>query len=229
MSGGRRRWARLTAWAVVLVVAGSLAATLVHPTHGPSARFGADAASPTLTVTVSSQFAFAVSTNQVNPGDLVHVVILQTDDVEHTFTLSSVPDFSFNPSTNTTADLLAFFHAHTPLVNVTIPSGAGGTYYANFTAPSTVAKYEYVCLIPGHFQAGMYGFLGVGESGGGSTSSQTPGAPVFIITGVIVALVVIAIVLGFVIGRRRGSVHEMPPERLGYPEPKSPPPPPSAP
>ena len=36
------------------------------------------------------------------------------------------------------------------------------------------------------------------------------------------ALTVIAIVLGFVVGRRKGSEFEMPPERLGYPEPSAP-------
>ncbi|MCI4365916.1 MAG: hypothetical protein L3K10_07675, partial [Thermoplasmata archaeon] len=48
------------------------------------------------------------------------------------------------------------------------------------------------------------------------------GSAVFIIVGTIVVLTVIAIVLGFVVGRRRGAVHEMPPERLGYPEPRLP-------
>lgn len=217
MSGGQRRWARLAAWGLAVVIASSLWAVAGH---GAQAAVRTDQGTSTLTITVSAQFAFAASTDEVNPGDLVHVVVLQTGDVEHTFTLSSVPDFSFNPATNTTTDLNSFFHDHLPFVNITIPAGAGGTFYANFTAPSSVAKYEYVCLIPGHFQAGMYGFLGVGEpGGGGGGTSPGPGAPVFIITGVIVALVVVAIVLGFVIGRRRGGVHEMPPERLGYPEP----------
>ena len=44
----------------------------------------------------------------------------------------------------------------------------------------------------------------------------------FIISGTIAGLVVLALVLGFVIGRRKGAVHEMPPERLGYPEPALP-------
>jgi len=55
-----------------------------------------------------------------------------------------------------------------------------------------------------------------------STSAQGPGAALFIIIGTIVSLVVIALVLGFVVGRRKGAEHEMPPERLGYPEPLAP-------
>ncbi len=73
------------------------------------------------------------------------------------------------------------------------------------------------CLIPGHFP-GMYGLLGSGEPGSGGSISTGPGAAVFIIGGTIAGLVVIAIVLGFVVGKRRGSHDEMPPERLGYPE-----------
>jgi hypothetical protein len=47
---------------------------------------------------------------------------------------------------------------------------------------------------------------------------------VFIIGGTIAGLVILAIVLAFVIGRRRGSHDEMAPERLGYPEPSQQPP-----
>jgi len=69
----------------------------------------------------------------------------------------------------------------------------------------------------------MYGFIAFGEPLPSnltvSAASVGPGEAVFIIVGTIVALTVIAIVLGFVVGRRRGSSEEMPPERLGYPEP----------
>ena len=86
--------------------------------------------------------------------------------------------------------------------------------------------YEFVCTEPGHFTNGMYGFIAFGENLPGnltvSATSTDPGAAVFIIVGTIVSLVVIALVLGFVVGRRRGSVYEMPPQRLGYPEPESP-------
>jgi hypothetical protein len=85
--------------------------------------------------------------------------------------------------------------------------------------------YEFVCLEPGHFQSGMYGFIAFGMNLPAnltvSVASTGPGAGVFIISGTIVALVVVALVLGFVVGRRKGSEFEMSPERLGYPEPPS--------
>jgi len=65
----------------------------------------------------------------------------------------------------------------------------------------------------------MYGFLGVGVNVG-----PPPGPPipwgVYYIAGGVTILVVSAIVAGFVVGKREGSKYEMPPERLGYPEPK---------
>jgi plastocyanin len=184
--------------------------------HGPIRLAASPAVSDTLTVTVGSAFTFTLSTDEVTPGANVTVTVVQTDDVEHSFTLSAIPNFAFTDA-NTTADLLAFFKAHAPLVNVSIPAGQGETT-ATFVAPP-FGEYEYVCTVAGHFQAGMRGFLGSGEHGSSAASNDGPGAPVFIIGGTIAGLVVLALVLGFVIGRRRGSHDEMPPERLGYPEP----------
>lgn len=182
---------------------------------GPG-RVTVGVASNSLTVTVGSTFSFTLSTDEVTPGDNVSVTIVQTDDVQHTFTLSSVANWAFTDA-NTTSDLQKFFAAHPPLVNVTIPAGQS-TLTASFIAPA-FGEYEYVCLVAGHFQAGMRGFLGSGEHGSSSSTNDGPGAPVFLIGGTIAGLVVLALVLGFVIGRRRGSHDEMPPERLGYPEP----------
>lgn len=185
------------------------------------------AATGALTVTVGSALQFTLSTNEVTPGANITLTIVQTDDVEHTFTLSNVSGVTFT-STNTTGDLLTFVREHPPLVNISIPSGQA-TYQYHFIAPP-FGEYAYFCLIPGHFPS-MYGLLGSGEPGSGGSISTAPGAAVFIIGGTIAGLVVIAIVLGFVVGKRRGSHDEMPPERLGYPEqaPGSPPTPPTPP
>ncbi|MGI0054034.1 MAG: hypothetical protein ACRECR_07270, partial [Thermoplasmata archaeon] len=84
-----------------------------------------------------------------------------------------------------------------------------------------LGTYEFVCEIPGHFQAGMFGFMGSGVAVGAPAGPPVP-TGLYIITGVIVGLVVIAIALAFVVGKRRGDTDRMPPERLGYPEPKDP-------
>jgi plastocyanin len=179
---------------------------------GPAARPGA---SDQLTVTVGEALAFTLSTDEVTPGDNVTLTIVQTStDLGHTFTLSSVAGLTFS-ATNSTVDLLRFVHDHPALVNFTIPAGQT-TYTTTFIAPP-FGLYAYFCLVAGHFPA-MYGLLGSGEHGSTAAPYDGPGAPVFIIGGTIAGLVVVALVLGFVIGRRRGSHDEMPPERLGYSE-----------
>lgn len=206
---------------LVLLVsaAGYASATAPH-------RAARNGATENLTVTVGTAFAFTLSTDEVTPGDNVSVTLIQTGDVDHTFTLLNAPNFQFNYSssggaTDSSAHIMGFLAVHPPLVNVSLPAGAN-TYSASFIAPP-FGLYEYLCLKSGHFQAGMWNILGSGEHGGVAVSTNTgPGAPVFIIAGTIAGLVVLAIVLGFVVGRRRGAAHEMPPERLGYQEPTTP-------
>jgi plastocyanin len=207
-------WKSLGA-AILLVLFLSLAGLV----HAGSARAGVSphaGGTDQLTVTVGTAFAFTLSTDMVTPGDTVDLTIIQTATTDHTFTLSSAANFALDPNVNSTLSVVQFLHAHPPIVNITIP-GTPQTIHATFTAPS-LGEYQYLCTVSGHFQAGMYGTLGSGEHGSTAAVNNGPGAPVFIIGGSIVALVVAAIVLAFVIGRRQGAMHEMPPERLGYPE-----------
>lgn len=179
--------------------------------------------STALTVTVGTLFQFTLSSNEVQPGETVDVSLIQTSSTVHTFTLLNATNFQFNWSSSSSDSLphiYAFLHAHPPLVNFTF-GAAPATGSASFVAPA-FGEYEYLCLEPGHFAAGMWGLLGSGEagSGGAAGTNDGPGTPVFIIAGTIAGLVVLSIVLAFVVGQREGSKHEMPPERLGYPEPK---------
>jgi plastocyanin len=242
VSPGYRRAVALGIGVILLTMLwGASAASSPAPA---SARAHIDASGQAvewLNVTVSNALQFTVSTNQVTPGDLVHVVVTQTGDIPHTFTLSPTAGYEF-PVTDASSDLTTYFSNHPPLVNVQVTGTLPGeVFYGNFTAPA-YGEYEYVCTEPGHFPS-MSGLLGSGEAGGATATDNGPGAAVFIIVGVITSLVIICLVLGFVVGKRRGSEDEMPPERLGYPEgprpaappgppptaPAHPPPPPSAP
>jgi plastocyanin len=176
-----------------------------------------------LAMTASSGFAF--DPNLVsNVGTGINITVTFTDgDVQaHTLLISSREGWVI-PNTYSEDQLNNFIKAYPPLFY--IPAANPGTYVGNFTSPPT-GWYEFICNETGHFQEGMYGFIAFGEALPSnltiSLANDGPGAAVFIIVGTIVALTMIAIVLGFVVGRRRGGIHEMPPERLGYPEPRAP-------
>jgi plastocyanin len=177
-----------------------------------------------LPVTASKGFAFSpdlISNTPVNTS--VTVTFTDGDTLSHSFTISSREGWVI-PSSYQAGDLAAFFTHYPPLFSLLV-NNSGQQVVANFTSPP-VGWYEFVCNQSGHFEQGMYGFIAYGENLPSnltvSALSTAPGAAVFIISGTIVALVVVAIVLGFVVGRRRGTRHEMPPVRLGYPEPSAP-------
>ncbi len=195
------------------------------------------AGSSTVDVTGTTSYQFQPSGfNDVAPNTTVQVTFTDAGALSHTFSILDRQGVVIPTTTSSTA-LNALFTQYGALVVVNA-SGAGN-FPGTFTSPG-VGWYEFVCQIPGHFQSGMYGFIAFGEALPANLTvtapNEGPGAAVFIIIGTIVALTVVAIVLGFVIGRRRGSSDEMPPERLGYPEPPAapdgfplPPPPPGAP
>lgn len=86
----------------------------------------------------------------------VDILVTNTGSLGHTFTLAGQSNYTLSPANFTT-----YFTAHPPLVSVTVPSGAGSTVWANFTV-SVAGVYQYICEVPGHFAAGMYGYLYVG-------------------------------------------------------------------
>jgi len=172
-----------------------------------------------MTVGANGAFAFAPSDiSNVPPGENVTIQFSNLGAIPHTFTLSTLVNYTlpYEGNTNLTSTFLV---QHPPSVNVLIPGTQGSDVAtAVFTAPTAIGSYQFFCAEPGHFASGMEGFLGVGISVGPPAAPPGIGLPVFIISGTIVGLVILAIVLGFVVGKREGSTHEMPPERLGYPE-----------
>jgi uncharacterized cupredoxin-like copper-binding protein len=178
------------------------------------------------TFALSAEQGFSFSPSEIsNVATGVNVTGQVTDadttGTAHTFTIMSVQGVVLP----TTTDIATYLAAHPAMATVNLTS-PGVTYPVTFKAPAT-GWYEFVCQEPGHFAQGMFGFIAFGEALPANLSTaapnESPGAAVFIIIGTIVSLVVIALVLGFVVGRRRGAVYEMPPERLGYPEPELPP------
>jgi uncharacterized cupredoxin-like copper-binding protein len=178
-------------------------------------------ASDSIAVTTTAPYLFDPNTfEQVPTNSTIDVTVTDADTLAHTFSILDLEGVVLPSS----ADIAALFNAHGALVSINV-SGAGDVVSKSFTSPGP-GWYEFVCQEPGHFQSGMYGFIAFGMNLPANLSVTTgptgPGAAVFIIIGSIVSMVVVAIVLGFVVGRRRGSEFEMPPERLGYAEPPSP-------
>ena len=84
------------------------------------------------------------------------VLVTNTGNLGHTFTLAGQTNVTLTPATYT-----AYFAQHPPLVNVNVPSGAGSTVWANFTVAAP-GVYQYICEVSGHFANGMSGLLYVG-------------------------------------------------------------------
>ena len=226
-----------SAVAVALSLAVVLGGVLALSTAVPARAASTDAnGATTFSVSAVAGYSFNPSTvENVASGTNVTVTFTDLDVQAHTFTIYGRQGVVIPTSTDPGALVtLVYGSGVKPLVNINLTNGNGQQQAASFPAPP-VGWYEYLCMEPGHFNSGMFGFIAFGEALPANLSvsapSTGPGAAVFIIVGTIVSLVVIAIVLGFVVGRRRGSEDEMPPERLGYPEPTvpEPPPPPSGP
>ncbi len=178
------------------------------------------AAGASISMTVSDALAFTPNAiSNLVPGSSITVTIQNLGHFAHTFTVSSFVNYTLPYLNNNNLTAAGgFLTQHPALFSGNITASQGSVTPFTFTAPSKIGSYQFFCTISGHFPLGMEGFLGVGVAVGSVSVNTGPGLPVFIISGVIVALVVLAIVLGFVVGRRKGSRHEMPPERLGYSE-----------
>lgn len=225
--------------AVVLILSAALAlsgvAALVETVPVRAQSVDANGATTFAVSADSSGFSFTPSTiADLASGTNVTVTFSDLASIGHTFTIYGRQGVVI-PTTTQSAALVGLVYNDTykPLVNINL-SGTD-SQVVSFPAPPAPGWYEFLCMEAGHFELGMYGFVAFGEALPANLSVSSPntgpGAAVFIIVGTIVSLVVIAIVLGFVVGRRRGSAEEMPPERLGYPEPPipEPAPPPSSP
>jgi len=195
----------------------------IVPATSPASRSVPQSSLPTTVTVTASNFAFAVSTNELAPNSTITVSFYDASSTPHTFTLSSVQGVAIDQGTYGD-DVNEYFAQHPFYASVGL-SGMGNATLTFHSPP--VGWYEFVCNVSGHFALGMYNALGFGVpapanlTGGGTTVSV--GWPVYVIAGTIVGLVILALVLGFVSGQRKGSQHEMPPERLGYPEETPPP------
>lgn len=126
-------------------------------------RVGSGVSSGTFALSVqtaSSALAFVpnvlVIQNTTNFPITVSVAVSNLGTTTHTFTLTGQNNLTLNPSNFTT-----YFQTHPPLANVQVPTTSGQVVYANFTITGKGA-YQFICEAPGHYNAGMDGWLYVG-------------------------------------------------------------------
>jgi hypothetical protein len=222
---GRATRRAVVAFVLAVLVVGGSAAALVGTAPARAAGAVHVATSGTLQVTADVGFAFTPDAfSQVPLNTTITVTFYDVDTIAHSFSISSRQGVEISPSASE-GELNTLFTQYPAFFNHAL-NGTGDQYTGTFQSPAKAGWYEFVCLEPGHFQNGMYGFIAFGQNLPANltviAADPNPGAAVFIIVGTIVALVVIALVLGFVVGRRRGATYEMPPQRLGYAEPDLP-------
>ena len=206
-TAGFRRGVRPGPWLAALGLLLMAGMGSAHAAAGP-----ASAPSPTLdyvNITTTSSFSFLPSAFTVYPGASVHLEIVQGSTAAHTFTLSSVANATI-PSSDTASQLGAYFHAHLPLVNLSIPASTSKPVYRNFTAPP-VGTYEFVCLF--HFSSnGMHGVMTSSTSGvSGASPISIPPTELAIAAG---ALIVFLAGIVFVMRRRRLRAEALRPRRV---------------
>jgi len=120
---------------------------------------GGGGAAVNVTLNLTDAPSFEPNAVRIPPNMGVHFTLINTGVLNHTFTLSSVPNYVL-PTTWTPTQLNAFFTANLSVSSVTVPAGA--TAFDNVTLPSSAVagdSFEFVSVIPYQFQAGMHGFL----------------------------------------------------------------------
>jgi len=207
---------------LIFVLGGFACLEVVRPVVGqPTNAAGATS----IAVTATSGYSFDPNTFQnVATNSTITVTLTDGSVLAHTFTIIGREGWVI-PTGYSATQIYALAYLDTPrnLVNVNVSSsGDVESRTFNSTGPGW---YEFVCTEAGHFTEGMYGFIAFGMALPSNLTVSSglpgPGAALFIIIGTIVTLVVVTIILAFIFGRRKGAEHEMPPERLGYPEPSS--------
>jgi uncharacterized cupredoxin-like copper-binding protein len=107
----------------------------------------------------TDSYSFVPAVLSVTPTHypvVLDVLVMNTGSLGHTFTVSSLSNYTLSP-----ANFTATFATNAPLVSAPVPSGAGSTVWGNFTVRAA-GVYQYICTVPGHFANGMTGELYVG-------------------------------------------------------------------
>jgi len=122
----------------------------------------ASMASRTVTVTMDDGMRFTPATVAVKEGETIRFIVRNAGTIRHEMMIGTVEELKRH------AELMRQFPGmeHEDTNAVTVDPGKEGEIAWKFTVPGT---FDYACLIPGHYEAGMKGQIVVG-----STAVQLP-------------------------------------------------------
>ena len=163
-------------------------------------------------MTATSDYGYQPDTfQQVPVGANITVTFKDSDVLQHSFTIFSREGFVI-PTSYTPSQLNQLFETY-PAKYSSLLNGSGEQSIGWFDSPATPGWYEFVCMVSGHFQSGMYGFIAFGES---LPANLTPPSRVSLGIGNISALeagfvvaMLLAVGLGLVVWRRRRAAVRM--------------------
>ncbi len=142
----------MTRKSLVLAIATALASLL-------AACAGASGGTPEGALTVAaSQLRFTPETVEVVAGQPVTLVLTNSDSLEHDFSVMEIPLEGEAEAHGAEHDMSGM--AEEPALHVAAQGGQSGAL--EFT-PTQPGRYEFICTVPGHKEAGMRGTLVVRE------------------------------------------------------------------
>ncbi len=177
--------------ALILAGAGSASANGTHAGgHGKTALFKVETefgstgnpkdVTKTIKLDMSDEMKFIPNTFVVNQGDTVKFVISNTGEVQHEMVIGTKPGLLKH------AALMVKFpnmeHGD-PFMTHVEPKKTGEIYW-KFDKPG---KFQFGCLVPGHFSSGMRGTIKVRAANSDAVASITPMEPLPASTGAAVA------------------------------------------
>ena len=128
----------------------------------------------------------------------------------HDFALDAVVNdttlqsWTANPSSVSNAQLSSYFANHTA-VNLAVNSPSQRNVSKPIHLTASQGTYYFVCLVPGHFESGMWGTLKLQSTttGGGNATASPNNETLYLIIGAIfVVVIAVAIVLALRFGRK---------------------------
>ncbi|MGE5537317.1 MAG: copper-binding protein [Gemmatimonas sp.] len=142
---------------VLIVLAAALAPALAHD-DDESTAFGepglASMATRTIVVRMGDDMTFSPSDIIVREGDTIRFIVRNPGAIRHEMVLGTAEDLQVHAKLMEQFPEMQHEEAHA----ITVEPGKEGELAWKFTVPG---DFEFACLVPGHFQAGMKGRITV--------------------------------------------------------------------